>query len=1724
MWPRPLPEFFIRKPIALLGFLGLMVWSVLGLFKNQTFLFKNSALKKFLPIQLVFIFLIFFGGNAFGQCLTTETFTSGTGTFTVPAGVTSITIQAWGGGGRGSTRSSSDGGGGGGGGSFSQSTIAVIPGQPYNYSVGAGSTTIAAGGNSWFSLTIEGVAIVRALGGASAANDVAGGAAGGALGTGTIRFAGGNGASGITTGASAGRVGGGGGGGAGPIGGGENAFGRIGGTNGNGGGNGGTAPNSNDTNGQDGFSIGGGGSGSARTSGTKNGGSGARGQITITYSIPANTAVAQVTTPANQSVCINAPLVDIRFNTTGATGIANNGVQGANGLPAGVSATWAGNTITISGTPTVSGTFNYSILMTGGCTTNALPASGTITVTPNNTSGTITSNSFCVSSPLPGGVTQATTGATGINILGATGLPPGITATWAANQITFSGIPTSTGAFNYSIPLTGGCGTVNATGTITVNATPAINSLVSPGGTTCINGVPFSQMSVGTGFGYTYQWFSNSANSNSGGTAIPGATTNTYTPLNTTAGTLYYYVVVGSPSCTSVTSPVSGAYIVNPNNTVSAATASPPTCQGSAITPITHTTTGATGIGAISWSPSNPGGTIGASLVGNTLTVSGTPTNPGVYTYTIPLTGGCGTVSATGTITVNATAAINSPSLAAQTRCQNVAFSPISVAPGQGLTYQWYSNAANNNSTGSAITGATSSTYTPPSSTVGTTYYYVLVTSATCGTTATSAVSGAFLVNPLPVVSFTFQPSGTPCVETDLTYTTQASQSAYVWTIPGVAGTDYTITSGGNGSNTLVIRWLTPGDKSVSVNYNDVNNCGATTPATSNTITVQRSTVTPSSNPNPSSCFIDRNALPANSFTSFNHTTTLATGIGTPTGLPTGLNAGFSGNTITISGTIGASVAPGIYPYSIPLTGGCGTVAATGFIDVQPEFKLTSISSVSPSSTGGSATITIEGNPLLFPNGSSFELNYTLGLSNAGSGTRTVTFNNGRAVFIAGPINSEDLTSLTITGIKKATDQCYVPLSENNVTFFGIKAATFTTSGTYFVPAGIFEITIKVWGGGGGGGNNTNGAGGGGGGYSVRTLSVVPGEPIGIFIGQGGNAQTSGGDSWATRDSSPPNAISNSLVYAKGGAGASGPTPGTHNPALPSLTSLGWGNTAGGGNGQTGNGGTGGNGGGATGGAGGPGGSGSGNDTGKPGLAPGGGGGGSKGNSSGGRGGNGLVLISFPLPPIGPCFTVIDDGSVTGTAIIRFTCNTTWTAPEGLTRFQTTVGGAGGGGGFGSGSGGGGAGQLVHNSTFSTTSPIGFPANTQFQITVGQGGLGATALNTKGGLGGTSSITGIIDGSTRSVFAEGGGGGGSGGNGLGMNGASGGGGAAIPTPATNFNGGNGNGSVGSAGGRGDASGGGAHAGGGGGGIGSLGQNGQGAGAGQGKGGNGGNGLQFSIGSLLINYGGGGGGIGNNFNGANKFNGEGGRAVGVKIGGDGAQDNAGSIGLQGVDLTGSGGGAGIAGGGRGGNGVVYIYYDVFRILSVEYQDFTAKYDPQNRSGELKWATTKEWENSHFEIERAVNDIKTWTKIGEVNGAGNSDAPVDYSFTDSNLPAAGGNIFYRLKQVNLSGTSEYSVTRSIQVNPIKGNTAWISYPNPSDLKAPVTVAMIDNTGYTDGTIQVRISDIRGIFSSYSVSSPDAVSNVVNSHLENARPGMYIVQLIWGSQSEQLKLIKK
>ena len=83
-------------------------------------------------------------------------------------------------------------------------------------------------------------------------------------------------------------------------------------------------------------------------------------------------------------------------------------------------------------------------------------------------------------------------------------------------------------------------------------------------------------------------------------------------------------------------------------NTVTLPSSTPTLCINTALTAVTHTTTGATGIGIAT---DLPGG-VTAAWLANTITISGTPSVAGTFNYSIPLAGGCGNVSATGSITV----------------------------------------------------------------------------------------------------------------------------------------------------------------------------------------------------------------------------------------------------------------------------------------------------------------------------------------------------------------------------------------------------------------------------------------------------------------------------------------------------------------------------------------------------------------------------------------------------------------------------------------------------------------------------------------------------------------------------------------------------------------------------------------------------------------------------------------------------------------------------------------------------------------------------------------------------------------------------------------------------------------------------------------------------------------------------------------------------------------
>ena len=126
-------------------------------------------------------------------------YTSGSGTYTVPAGITSINYLVVGGGGGGAYF-----GGGGGGGGVLAGQLSVTPGQTISYSVGGGGNGSTSNGTDGTNGTSSTFGSVTALGGggggSSTTNGVAGGSGGGGsrLGTGGAGttgqgFAGGNG-------------------------------------------------------------------------------------------------------------------------------------------------------------------------------------------------------------------------------------------------------------------------------------------------------------------------------------------------------------------------------------------------------------------------------------------------------------------------------------------------------------------------------------------------------------------------------------------------------------------------------------------------------------------------------------------------------------------------------------------------------------------------------------------------------------------------------------------------------------------------------------------------------------------------------------------------------------------------------------------------------------------------------------------------------------------------------------------------------------------------------------------------------------------------------------------------------------------------------------------------------------------------------------------------------------------------------------------------------------------------------------------------------------------------------------------------------------------------------------------------------------------------------------------------------------------------------------------
>jgi len=174
------------------------------------------------------------------------------------------------------------------------------------------------------------------------------------------------------------------------------------------------------------------------------------------------------------------------------------------------------------------------------------------------------------------------------------------------------------------------------------------------------------------------------------------------------------------------------------------------------------------------------------------------------------------------------------------------------------------------------------------------------------------------------------------------------------------------------------------------------------------------------------------------------------------------------------------------------------------------------------------------------------------------------------------------------------------------------------------------------------------------------------------------------------------------------------------------------------------------------------------------------------------------------------------------------------------------------------------------------------------------------------------------------------------------------------------------------------------------------------------------------------------------------------------------------------------------------------------LPVTLLDFTAQL--AGRAVQLDWHTASELNAARFEVERSL-DAVTFTRLGARPAAGTSSAAHTYAFTDAALPSGATTLYYRLRQVDLDGTSTYSPVRAVTLTSSGAGLAL--FPNPTTRLTTLTGA--------PAHASVQVLDVLG--RTVLTAATDANGAAALALPAGLAPGVYLVRT--GTQALRLLL---
>jgi hypothetical protein len=411
-------------------------------------------------------------------------------------------------------------------------------------------------------------------------------------------------------------------------------------------------------------------------------------------------SVPTATTPASQSLCPGGTAV---FSTVA-------------GGPGPFTYQWKKNGSAILGANSDSYTIasvasgdagNYTCVVTNSCGPFESGA-GVLTVNTATSATTPSNQAAC-----PGGsATFSTT---------ASGSWP-FTYIWKKNGSPLSGAVTSTlilsnvqagDAGTYSVLVTGACNSVEPSATLVVNtptgATTPTSQTVCPGGS-----ATFSTTASGTG-PFSYQWKKN-------GSPIGGANTSSYSIASAQASDAATYSVLVTGAC--------GTAEPSATLTINTATgASTPAPQAACPGGSAAFSTTASGTGPFTYQWKKDGSPNGGANATSYSLSNVQPSDAG--TYSVLVTGACGSVEPGAALTVNVATSAAGPF--DQTACEGTGASFSTIASGTGpFTYQWKKD-------GSPIGGANASSYSIPSVQASDAGTYSVVVTGACGSVENAA-------------------------------------------------------------------------------------------------------------------------------------------------------------------------------------------------------------------------------------------------------------------------------------------------------------------------------------------------------------------------------------------------------------------------------------------------------------------------------------------------------------------------------------------------------------------------------------------------------------------------------------------------------------------------------------------------------------------------------------------------------------------------------------------------------------------------------------------------------------------------------------------------------------------------------------------------------------------------------------------------------------------------